>query len=50
MCQYVAKVVMLCTYCTFSVLDEPSSHTYDVRDEKVEMQQFDKHRYYLCKL
>ena len=41
---------MLCTYFIFSVLDEPSSHTYDVRVEKVEMQQFAKHRYYFCNL
>ena len=41
---------MLCTYFIFSVLDEPSSHTYDVRGENVEMQQFDKHGYYFCNL
>ena len=35
---------------SFSVLDEPSSHTYDARGEKVEMQQFDKHGYYFCNL
>ena len=34
----------------FRVLDETSSDMYDLRDREVEMQQFDKHRYYFFNL
>ena len=52
MCQkhnYV-EMVILCTYFTFSVLDEPSTHTYEGRGANVEMQQFDKPGYHFCNL